>query len=212
MLSPCGNQSSQPPLSNSTVFYCLYLFSVRCPLSAAPWSPQFSTSVPSRHPAHGMVLPHAEELSSTPSPFWKHRHLRSCAYSHPPDFHNPVKLAGMIRHHSVGQPGWFQAQVGPALPNPVSLSSPTLNTSLPSSNNQYPAPMFCELLCIGRTVPRLAPYLNCCEVCFQAPVVLQHADASPFRSTLRSEGCTTQEMHFKVFICRLFFTRIHAYL
>lgn len=83
-------------------------------------------------------------LSSTASPFWKHTHVRSCAYSHPLGFHNPVKLARMIRHHSVGQSGQFQAQVGPALPNLASLPPPTLNTSLPTSNNQYSAPMFCE--------------------------------------------------------------------
>lgn len=92
-------------------------------------------------------------LSSTPSPFWKHRHVRSCAYGHPPGFHNPVKLARSIRHHSVGQPGQFQAQVGPALPNLAFLCPPTLNTSLLTSNNQYAAPMFCEqrVLCDYRT-------------------------------------------------------------
>lgn len=67
------------------------------------------------------------------------------------------------------------------------------------------------LLCVGGSVPRLAPYLNRCEVCFQAHVVLQHADMGPFRSILRSEGRTMQGMHFKVFICRLFFTCIHIF-
>lgn len=64
------------------------------------------------------------------------------------------------------------------------------------------------LLCVGGSVPRLAPYLNRCEVCFQARVALQHAAVGPFSSILRSEGRTMQGMHFKVFICKLFFTRI----
>lgn len=104
----------------------------------------------------------------------------------------------MICHHSVGQSGQFQAQVGPALPNLASLPPPTLNTSLPTSNNQYSAPMFCEqsVLCDYRTsmhwwIGTQAPYLNRCAVCFQAPVVVQHADTGPFNSTLRSKGHTT---------------------
>lgn len=71
--------------------------------------------------------------------------------------------------------------------------------------------MTTALLCIGGSVPRLAPYRNRCAVCFQAPAVFQHAAVGPFNSTLRSKGHTTQGMHLKVFISRLFFMRIHIF-
>lgn len=119
--------TGQPIFPASSVylrwFYCSRLLSIQCPLSAAPWRPQFSTSVPSRHPAHGWCCYIRRTLLHSQSFLETQTRLQLCLQ--PSSWFSQPSQAG--RDDSSSQCGSARAVPGTGRPCSIksSLSLPT---------------------------------------------------------------------------------------